>query len=120
MGMKTAACWFSPYWLVRSKALGEDLEKTIKVDITKMSDGNIEWVPPEGVKSPKNKHGTLVRLEKLHQPVRGTSVANVKKHLASIYREFIKKNEIEIKYNDEILNFNNANTYYIIFLSKKI
>ena len=105
MGMKTAACWFSPYWLVRSKALGEDLEKTIKVDITKMSDGNIEWVPPEGVKSPKNKHGTLVRLEKLHQPVRGTSVANVKKHLASIYREFIKKNEIEIKYNNEILNF---------------
>jgi|TARA_B110000967_G_scaffold145193_1_gene148603 hypothetical protein len=105
MGMKTAACWFCSYWSVKSKALGEDIEKTIKVDVTKMADGNIEWVPPEGEKSPKNKHGTLVRLEKLQQPVRGASVANVKRHLTSIYREFIKRNEIEIRYNDEILKF---------------
>ena len=29
MGMKSAACWFSPVWSVRTSALGEDTEKTI-------------------------------------------------------------------------------------------
>src|SRR5579859_1371456 len=29
MGMKSAACWFAPVWSVRSKALGEDEERTV-------------------------------------------------------------------------------------------
>ena len=33
MGMKSAACWFSPRWRVRTKALGETVERTIVFDI---------------------------------------------------------------------------------------
>ena len=31
--MKTAACWFSPVWEVKSKAFGESVQKTVKFDI---------------------------------------------------------------------------------------
>jgi len=33
MGMKSAACWFAPAWVVRTKALGEPEEKTVAFDI---------------------------------------------------------------------------------------
>src|SRR6266446_1743190 len=33
MGMKSAACWFAPRWRVRTKALGETVERTIVFDI---------------------------------------------------------------------------------------
>ena len=36
MGMKTAACWFSPKWEVITTAFGEDIEKTVQFDINKI------------------------------------------------------------------------------------
>jgi hypothetical protein len=42
MGMKTAACWFSPVWEVKSKALGEKKEKIVKFDIAKIVKDEIE------------------------------------------------------------------------------
>ena len=37
MGMKTAACWFSNLWSVKSKALGEDFATEAKFDIEKIT-----------------------------------------------------------------------------------
>ena len=42
MGMKTAACWFSPVWEVKSKALRERVEKTVKFDIAQIVKDEIE------------------------------------------------------------------------------
>src|SRR6202040_2155689 len=36
MGMKSAACWFAPHWRVRTKALGETVERTIVFDIDRI------------------------------------------------------------------------------------
>lgn len=33
MGMKSAACWFAETWSVRTKAIGEDLERTINFNV---------------------------------------------------------------------------------------
>ncbi|MDR5753020.1 MULTISPECIES: ATP-binding protein [unclassified Caballeronia] len=33
MGMKSAACWFAETWSVRTKALGEPGERTIRFDV---------------------------------------------------------------------------------------
>jgi len=35
MGMKSAACWFSDEWTVRTKALGETMEKTVHFNMKK-------------------------------------------------------------------------------------
>src|SRR6516165_8315156 len=36
MGMKSASCWFSPRWQVRTKALGEPVERTVRFDIDRI------------------------------------------------------------------------------------
>ena len=36
IGMKSAACWFSPRWRVRTKALGENVQRTITFDINRI------------------------------------------------------------------------------------
>ena len=36
MGMKSAACWFSDLWTVRTKALGETTEKTVHFNMKKI------------------------------------------------------------------------------------
>ena len=38
MGMKTAACWFSNLWSVKSKAIGEDFATEAKFDIEKITE----------------------------------------------------------------------------------
>ena len=42
IGMKSAACWFSPRWQVRTKALGEPVERTVKFDIDRIVEDDIE------------------------------------------------------------------------------
>src|SRR5579875_1967890 len=36
MGMKSASCWFSDLWSVRTTALGEEVEKTVRFDMNKI------------------------------------------------------------------------------------
>ena len=42
MGMKSASCWFSPRWDVRTKALGERVERTVRFDIDRIVLDQIE------------------------------------------------------------------------------
>ena len=42
MGMKSAACWFAPTWHVRTKALGETIERTVRFDIEKIVRDELE------------------------------------------------------------------------------
>ena len=47
MGMKSAACWFSPNWTVRTTALGESVEKTVRFDISEIVEDNLEELTVE-------------------------------------------------------------------------
>lgn len=105
MGMKTAACWFSPVWEVKSKALGEKKEKIIKFDIAKIVKAEIEELDVREVKAPANQHGTEINLFQLRRALGGTTKNKIKEHLASMYRLYIKKKEIEIRVNDEKLEY---------------
>ena len=42
MGMKSAACWFAQKWSVRTKAIGEYVERTIAFDIRDIVENKIE------------------------------------------------------------------------------
>src|SRR6185437_2261827 len=42
MGMKSAACWFSPVWQVRTKALHESRERTVRFDVAKITADALE------------------------------------------------------------------------------
>ncbi|MDA9814719.1 ATP-binding protein [Candidatus Pelagibacter sp.] len=105
MGMKTAACWFSNIWSVTSTAIGEDFATEARFDVQKLTEEEKEKIIYKKSKINKNAHYTIVLLKDLNQRPRGSSVARIKDHLASMYRSFIEKNEIEIRYNGALLKY---------------
>lgn len=105
MGMKTAACWFSDLWSVRSNALGEDIEKTVTFDINKIFEDKVDKL--EVFKKPTNKkrHYTVIELRNVRKIPRKKTLSKVKSHLASIYREFIRNKKLILRINSEKLEF---------------
>lgn len=105
MGMKSAACWFSPRWHVRTKALGEDVERTVRFDVDRIVHDQLEELGITESTADPDHHFTEVVLEDLHHvPVKKT-VTKIKEHLTDIYRVFIRDGLLELRLGDEILTY---------------
>ena len=105
MGMKSAACWFSPTWMVRTTALGESVEKTVRFDIAKIVEDNLEELTIESSSIEPSTHFTEIILSNLHKPPQGRTIGKIQEHLASIYRVFIRKELLELHFRGEVLSY---------------
>ena len=108
--MKSAACWFSPSWTVRTTALGEVVEKTVHFDIAKIVEDNLEELSIEKRLIDPNAHFTEVALSNLHKPLQGRTIGKIQEHLASIYRVFIREGSLELRFRGEELSYEEPNT----------
>lgn len=109
MGMKSAACWFSSKWHVRTKALGEPVARTVRFDVAEIVHDQIEELEIESEPAESNLHFTEVVLDELHHaPVKKT-VSKIKEHLTDIYRVFVRSDLLELKLNGEVLTFEEPN-----------
>ena len=104
MGMKSAACWFSPKWTVRTSALGEPGIREVTFNIRKIIEDNLEELDVILKPMSKDSHFTEISLLNLHKPLHGVTVNKIKEHLASIYRYFIRDGVINLKFNGELLS----------------
>ena len=103
MGMKSAACWFSPHWHVRTKALGRRWSRTIRFDIDQIVHDQIEELEISESPASTNAHFTEIVLEDVHHmPVKKT-LSKIKEHLTDIYRVFIREGLLELRFGDEVL-----------------
>lgn len=109
MGMKSAACWFSPRWQVRTSALDESGEATVRFDIGRIVDESIEHIDVVPGPALPQAHFTEIILEELYKPPVGSTVRKIKDHLAGIYRMFLRSGELELKFNDEVLLYQTPN-----------
>lgn len=109
MGMKSAACWFSDEWSVRTKALGETIEKTVRFNMKNIFEEKIEELDVETKPSEKNNHYTIIELTNVSKMPRRRGLGKVKDHLKSIYREFIRKQDLVLKVDADILSYNEPN-----------
>lgn len=109
MGMKSAACWFAERWSVRTKAIGETVERTIHFDIRHIVDNKIESLStePRDIGSPST-HYTVVTLRGLHHVPQGRTLGKIKEHLASIYRVFLRDGRLTLRFNEEVLSYTTA------------
>jgi hypothetical protein len=108
MGMKSASCWFSDFWTVRTKALNETEEKTVKFDMNKIFEDKLEELEFVTIPSDKNFHYTIIELEKVNKMPRHKGLAKVKSHLASIYRDFIRRGVLKLVVNNSELQFSES------------
>ena len=105
MGMKSAACWFAPKWIVRTTAIGEPTERTVRFDVDKIVHDQIEELMIEETPIDPEMHFTEIVLEDLYHIPVGRTVGKIKEHLADIYRVFIRDGLLELYFNNELLTY---------------
>ena len=105
MGMKSAACWFASRWHVRTKALGEAVERTVKFNIDEIVSDELETLDIHKLNAPRRDHYTEVVLESLHHVPVGRTIGKMKEHLTDIYRVFLRDGSLEISFNGDSLRY---------------
>lgn len=100
VGLKSAAFWFAPRWSVRTTALGEPVEREIHFDINAILSSGADHVPVLETPCSADSHFTEIRLDALYRPITGgRRIGKIRSHLASIFRRFIDRKDVIIRYN---------------------
>lgn len=103
MGMKSAACWFAPRWSVRTKALGEAVERMVRFDVAKIVRDQLEELEIDETSSTPKDHFTEIILDDPHHLPAGRTVGKIKDHLTDIYRVYVREGILELRLNNEPL-----------------
>ncbi len=104
MGLKTSSNWLSKSWSLRTKALGENIERFVNFDLKDVKENKLEELPIKSKTVDVNEHYTVLTLSKLTKNAPSNhQLDKIKKHLASIYRKFIRKGEMKLFINNEEL-----------------
>lgn len=106
MGLKTAACWLGYRWKVQTKAIGENISRTVTFDQELVTRDNIDDIPVDEEAAIPTEHFTKITIESPTKNVpTEKSLQKIKTELASIYRNSLRTNELELFVNNEPLTF---------------
>jgi hypothetical protein len=109
MGMKSAACWFSPSWYVRTSAMGEPVERNVRFDIDKIVNDDLQELKIVESPGAAESHFTEIILEELHHPLIGRTLGKIKEHLADIYRVFLREGTLQLFFRGEAITYSDPN-----------
>jgi Histidine kinase-, DNA gyrase B-, and HSP90-like ATPase len=105
MGMKSAACWFAPRWEVRTGALDEATEGRVDFDIATIVSDSVEELAVHMSSKTPLSHYTEVVLKDVYKIPQGRTLAKIRDHLGSIYRQFLRKDRVQILLNGVALEY---------------
>ena len=106
MGLKTAACWLGQDWIVITKAINEDVERTIHFNLEDVNANKRESLPVQIIPTDLAEHYTIVTIsETTKNAPTLKSLPKIKTEIASIYRNSLRNNELEIFVCGEKLSF---------------
>lgn len=105
MGMKSAACWFAKHWSVRTKALGEKVERTVYLDINRIVAEKNDELAIASRSAHETEHYTEIVLWDLQHPPKGRTVQKVRGHLASIYRVYTRTGDLRLSFDGKDLSY---------------
>jgi hypothetical protein len=105
MGMKSASCWFSPDWTIRTTCLGEAIERSVRFDLDAIA--ATEDVELDVVESPAEEgdHYTIIELNEVKDVPQGRTTGKIREHLRDIYRIHLRENDLELVVNGEELAY---------------
>ena len=120
MGMKSAACWFAQNWEVRSSALGEVAERTVRFDIKRIVHDDLQELIVQTRRVAVTTHFTEITLSGLHRPLQGRTIGKMKEHLASIYRHFIRQGALILIFDGEVLSYTDPPVLHAPFFKQPV
>jgi hypothetical protein len=105
IGMKSASCWFAREWSVQTSALGEPMQRVVQFDVPKIIEHSIDRLEASLSDAPEQQHGTEVRLWNLYKPPQTQTIGKMRRHLASMYRQFLRDGDVVMEFNGSPLTF---------------
>lgn len=115
MGMKSASCWFARKWSVRTSALGEAVERAVQFDVERIVHDSLEELAVQTRPVSSTTHFTEITLSGLHRPLQGRTLGKMKQHLASIYRQFIRRGILVLSFDGEVLSYTDPGVLHTPF-----
>ena len=106
MGLKTAACWLGENWEVTTKALNETEERIFSFDLNQVTANDLRTLPVKNNPRPVTEHYTIIQISKLTKNApQNRGIDKIKSDLASIYRLSLRRGEMRLVVDDELLEF---------------
>ena len=107
VGMKAAAAWLGNRWIIESTSLSDHITRTLDVNLTDICSKNIQELDSKETFEPNKKSGTTVTITELwpENVIKKNGTEDLIKSIASIYRYFLRSNEMDIYINDTLLHF---------------
>ncbi|MFC2094960.1 ATP-binding protein [Candidatus Bipolaricaulota bacterium] len=105
MGMKSASCWFSPRWRVRTSVPGEPVEREIAFDVNEIVMDEVAELEIRERPVDRNAHYTVVELTDVRNMPVGRTSGKIKEHLTDIYREFLRNGDLILRYRGDELEY---------------
>ena len=105
IGMKSAACWFANRWRVTTRSIDETVERVVEFDVPRIVREDVETLDAHVRDATTSHPFTEIKLWDLHKPPQTRTVAKMREHLASIYRQFLDSGEMRLEFNGEVLRF---------------
>jgi Histidine kinase-, DNA gyrase B-, and HSP90-like ATPase len=106
MGMKTASIWLADKWKVNTSSIGEDYCKEINFDLKNVIENELEQLIVKKTPEATNIHFTEIQLTGLsNNAPKSGQLGKIKSHLASIYRKFLRSNDLKLIINGEELKY---------------
>jgi len=106
VGMKAAGLWWASTFTIETTALGDNVRRSVTIDSRDLGKVGSGSVPVHESPAEIGEHGTTIRLSNLTKsiPARRT-LGKVRSYLASMYRNFILDDTVEIRVQGEALAF---------------
>ncbi len=107
IGMKAASAWFGNNWHVETKSITDNVSRVVDVDITKISDEDIVELESLEENDESKIHGTTIILSNLwpENAILKNSKEKLIKNIASIYRYYLRRRELQLFIDGDLLAF---------------
>lgn len=106
MGLKTAASWFGKIWTVTSTQYGSTNKYTATVNIPMLDELHLQNTKIYRNYVSIDSHGTEIVIEQVTKKITGSrTIGKIRDLLSSMYRRDINTRNIEIRFNDEPIIF---------------
>lgn len=106
MGLKTAASWFGEIWSVSSTQYGSENKYEATVDIPYLKKSNDNTIKISRTIVDPQSHGTTITIQNVTKKITAARTrGKIIELLSSMYRRDINNRDIEIKFDDNIIQF---------------
>lgn len=105
VGMKSASAWWARTLTVRTTAIGEPVERFIELDFEQIVRHRQDTFVATTRDASPSDHYTEIKLRGLLKAPQTRTIDKIKRHLASIYRVFIREGVLELTFMGETLSY---------------